>query len=335
MNNVKQVDNLITDLKNRILSAIITASAACWELCLACLAWAYVYSSWGAECTPSERRKRFKMCPDKISIKAKCKAFDNGNCNGCQWFPEGERTRCFDCRGFVHWILLILLGFDLEGDIVSTQWNSKKNWIVKGQIGVDPIPQNVLVNIFIKNKTTGKWTHTGFYYNGSTCECSNGVQYHEKMQSNRWTHWAIAKCFANGYQIPAEPNKEPAKQPAADKGDQPMSTKKTIRKGNYGVLVKECQTMLQKLGYDLGICGIDGDFGQATEKAVKAFQKAAGLAQDGVVGQKTWTALEQAVNALEAAPKVTYYTVTIPHQTESEADAVIAKYPNAKKVKEG
>ena len=330
MNNVKQVDNLIADLKNRIMQMIISASAACWELCLACLAWAYVYSSWGAECTPSERRKRFKMCPDKTSIKAKCKAFDNGNCNGCQWFPEGERTRCFDCRGFVHWILLILLGFDLEGDIVSTQWNSKKNWIVKGQIGIDPIPQNVLVNIFIKNKTSGKWTHTGFYYNGSTCECSNGVQYHEKMQANRWTHWAVAKCFENGYQLPqqpSEPQKEPEKQP--EKGQSTVN--KTIRKGNMGELVKLCQTMLQKLGYDLGICGVDGDFGTATEKAVRAFQKAHNLAVDGVVGKNTWTALQQAVDALQSQPVVVYYDVTIPHLTESEADAVIVKYPNAKK----
>ena len=321
MNTASQVDKLITDLKNRILSAIITTSAACWELCLACLAWAYVYSSWGAECTPSERRKRFKMCPDKTSIKAKCKAFDNGNCNGCQWFPEGERTRCFDCRGFVHWILLMLLGFDLEGDIVSTQWNSKKNWIVKGQIGVDPIPQNVLVNIFIKNKTTGKWTHTGFYYNGSTCECSNGVQYHEKMQSNRWTHWAVAKCFASNYEPPKEPEKESVKEAV-------KVSYKTIRRGNYGELVKKCQQMLQSLGYSLGICGVDGDFGQATEKAVKAFQKDHGLKQDGVVGEKTWSALEQATAAGEPAKEKTYI-VTIQVRNLDEAKDLCNKYPNA------
>ena len=224
----------------------------------------------------------------------------------------------------------MLLGFDLEGDIVSTQWNSKKNWIVKGQIGVDPIPQNVLVNIFIRNKTTGKWTHTGFYYNGSTCECSNGVQYHEKMQSNRWTHWAIAKCFENGYQLPQQPaeqQKEPEKQP--EKGQQTVN--KTIRKGNMGELVKQCQQMLQKLGYDLGICGVDGDFGTATEKAVRAFQKDHKLSIDGVVGKNTWTALQQAVDAIQSQPAVIYYDVIIPHLPAGEADAVIAKYPNAKK----
>lgn len=332
MNNVKQVDNLITDLKNKIIALLVSASAACWELCLACIGWSYVYSAWGAECTPSQRKYRFNLCPTKTTIKSKCQVLrDNNpkpNCNGCQWFPEGERTRCFDCRGFTNWILKILLGFVLYGDTVKAQWNHADNWCVKGQFGVDPIPQNVLVNIFIKKD--GKWTHTGFYYNGSTCECSVGVQYHETMVKNRWTHWAIAKCFENGYQIPqqpTEPQKEPEKQP--EKGQQTVN--KTIRKGNMGELVKQCQTMLQKLGYDLGICGVDGDFGTATEKAVRAFQKASGLAVDGVVGKNTWAALEAATNALQDAPKVTYYTVTIPHQTESEADAVIAKYPGAKK----
>ena len=99
-------------------------------------------------------------------------------------------------------------------------------------------------------------------------------------------------------------------------------------------MLKQLQTKLQALGYNLGICGIDGDFGQATEKAVKAFQKAHNLTQDGVVGKNTWAALEQAVNAQQTAPKVTYYTVTIPHLTEEEANAVIGKYQNAQKVKE-
>ena len=326
MNTAKYVGELIDKLKQQVISALISMSEACWQTALACIGWSYVYSAWEALCTPSERRYRFKLCPDKTSIKAKCKGFDSGNCDGCQWYPGGERTRCGDCRGFVKWIIQMITGFVLYGDTVSAQWNHKENWCVKGQFGVDPIPQGVLVNLFIKKD--GKWTHTGFYYSGSTCECSVNVQYHENMVKNRWTHWAIAACFASGYQMPTETPKEPAKD---NGGQQAVSSKKTIRKGNYGALVKECQGMLQKLGYDLGICGVDGDFGTATEKAVRAFQKAHNLSVDGVVGKNTWAALEAAVNAIQEAPAVVYYDVTIPHLTQGEADAVIAKYPNAKK----
>jgi peptidoglycan hydrolase-like protein with peptidoglycan-binding domain len=39
----------------------------------------------------------------------------------------------------------------------------------------------------------------------------------------------------------------------------------------------------------------DGIYGPRTEAAVKYFQRANGLVADGIVGQKTWAALEAAV----------------------------------------
>ena len=49
--------------------------------------------------------------------------------------------------------------------------------------------------------------------------------------------------------------------------------------------VREMQKKLKELGYYKG--SADGDFGPATEKAVKAFQKANGLTADGKAGEKT------------------------------------------------
>lgn len=65
----------------------------------------------------------------------------------------------------------------------------------------------------------------------------------------------------------------------------------TLRKGSRGNEVKELQTVLMALGYDLGKYGADGEFGAATENAVRAFQKDKNLKVDGIVGKATWKAL--------------------------------------------
>ena len=53
--------------------------------------------------------------------------------------------------------------------------------------------------------------------------------------------------------------------------------------------VSTLQQMLNDKGYNAGT--VDGDFGMNTYNAVKAFQRANGLAVDGIVGQATWSKL--------------------------------------------
>jgi hypothetical protein len=64
-----------------------------------------------------------------------------------------------------------------------------------------------------------------------------------------------------------------------------------LKQGSEGEQVKVLQRLLMCLGYDLSRCGADGEFGTKTDAAVKAFQKAKGLAVDGIVGQNTWKKL--------------------------------------------
>lgn len=70
----------------------------------------------------------------------------------------------------------------------------------------------------------------------------------------------------------------------------------TLKTGSGGDEVKALQKMLEASGYNCGKAGIDGDFGNGTLSAVKAFQKAEGLDDDGIVGAKTWAALVSAPN---------------------------------------
>lgn len=64
-----------------------------------------------------------------------------------------------------------------------------------------------------------------------------------------------------------------------------------LKLGAKGNKVKELQSRLIALGYNLGPSGADGDFGQATYDAVIRFQADNNLAKDGVVGQETWNGL--------------------------------------------
>lgn len=70
---------------------------------------------------------------------------------------------------------------------------------------------------------------------------------------------------------------------------------KVLRKGHHGLEVEALQSKLQELGYN--ISQIDGDFGNGTRQEVIKFQSEAGQIPDGVVGQKTATAIDEALKS--------------------------------------
>ena len=317
MNTANYVDQLVTQLKNEG----IPLSDAAWEVALACEGWPYVFGAWGEYCTPSNRKRRARE--DHPTIVSKCQVLNGkrSSCDGCQWYPEGQNVRCYDCRGFTDWVLK-QFGIDLTGEGATSQWNSKTNWAAKGTI--DTIPDDILVCLFVHNSKTGKMEHTGLGYHGSSCECSSGVQYFAKRKS-KWTHWAMPVGISGEIPVPT-----PTPTPT------PGTTKPTLRKGDKNEYVKELQSDLLMLGYNLGTYGpnkdgVDGSFGQKTEDAVKDFQKANGLAVDGVVGKNTWAALDAATAPqpeIEPAPEPEkLYTVSIMHLRKDQSDALANEYP--------
>ena len=64
-----------------------------------------------------------------------------------------------------------------------------------------------------------------------------------------------------------------------------------LQKGSKGDSVKALQILLIGYGFSCGSYGADGDFGSATDAAVRKYQKAKGLSVDGIVGPATWAKL--------------------------------------------
>jgi murein L,D-transpeptidase YcbB/YkuD len=67
-----------------------------------------------------------------------------------------------------------------------------------------------------------------------------------------------------------------------------------VRRGDTGSGVEQIQTALKAAGYDIGV---DGVFGQITDRAVRDYQGKNGLAVDGIVGPNTWAKLGSASTA--------------------------------------
>lgn len=94
-----------------------------------------------------------------------------------------------------------------------------------------------------------------------------------------------------------------------------------LDRGSRGQSVVELQRSLRAAGFNPG--GVDGVFGEHTRAAVVAFQRANGLAVDGVVGANTSSALRRSleVDRFEPSP-------TPPSSSGADRTAVIHSVSN-------
>jgi peptidoglycan hydrolase-like protein with peptidoglycan-binding domain len=125
------------------------------------------------------------------------------------------------------------------------------------------------------------------------------------------TKGALARVVRDGVEAnpPSAPDPIPPPGASGVNPSEPPSFQipsVTLRSGSRGSSVRLLQAALTALGFDPGT--IDGVFGSRTRAAVLAFQRARGLAADGIVGPKTWAALAgQSVQAPAPATDPTGY----------------------------
>ena len=146
------------------------------------------------------------------------------------------------------------------------------------------------VGIVYKVSNTTVYTIEGNTSGGSTL-ITNGGGVQKKS-------YKLTSTYIDGYGRPNYAGiTADADDVSLELGDRPLTN------GCNGDDVKELQTALIQLGYDCGRWGADGDFGDATELAVEAFQKKHKLKVDGEYGEKTHVALVKALSASEKASK--------------------------------
>lgn len=96
--------------------------------------------------------------------------------------------------------------------------------------------------------------------------------------------------YIRGYGVPKYDAEVKPETTTKNKGDYAMEMK-YLRKGCKGEDVRAVQILLIGRGYSCGSAGADGDFGSATDSAVRKYQEAKGLDVDGIVGNDTMGSL--------------------------------------------
>ena len=276
--------------------------------------WGYI---WGTDGTMWTAAKQKELEKTTDADRAKGRAY------GSKWIGH----MVADCSGLFSWAFKQLGGYMYHGsDTMYRKYCTEKGELVKGQrSGGGTLKPGTAV--FVWNGK--KYSHVGLYVgDGIVIEAMGTIKgvTTSKVTATKWTNWGELKGVDySGVKPDPDPGPE----------DKPM-----IKRGSSGPYVVECQEDLIYLGYDVGKTGADGKFGANTEKAVKEFQKdhdgpdGRALKVDGIVGDATWWALDEAMKPQPGPTPEKKYSVIIHGLTYAQAEEIAAKYPGAEIVEE-
>ena len=277
--------------------------------------WGYIWGTAGVEWTAKKQAQLEKTTDEKRA---------NSRKYGKQWIGHYVS----DCSGMFCWAFK---AFGLPMSHISSNIYKSYCTANKGQLTADlkqTIPAGCAV---FTGQTAGNHPHVGLYIGGGEVIEAAGAKsgvIKSKITDKKWTFYGqlkdvnYADCGIGDPAYYERPSTGTVQAPAA-------ASHPTLRHGSKGEAVIELQSALVKLGYGLGPCGIDGDYGRATKAAVEEFQLKYHVDPvDGICGPKTWAAIENAL-ATPAEPIVITYTVTIPGLDLEQAKAIAAEHPGA------
>lgn len=307
-------------------------------------AWGYIMGAAGIKWTQAAQQAKINYMVQnygdnwKTSAEAKKDKYYYSAKDGAKWIGKIVA----DCSGLFKWAFKKLGGDIYHGS--NTIWNkycSSQGELSNGRRtdGQDLKPGTaVFVNkLDDKGRKTNNRSHIGLYVgDGLVIEAqgTNAGVVVSKVTLAKWNEWGELSAVI--FDTPE--NDQGIGEPASVPGPVPSESdesgnKPTLRKGDKGAFVMEVQMLLIQHGFSLPRFGADGDFGSETLAAVKAFQKSHGLAQDGIVGKNTWSALidssslpDPAQPVIEPVPQPELYMVIIPHLPRETASTIVSQY---------
>lgn len=207
-------------------------------------------------------------------------------------------VRVWDCNGLAEGIYELY-----TGDCINAYARSNyANWCsVKGAGMIPASRRQAGAAVFWSDGSAGSIHHVAYLYKPVKASDpqgdwylieARGVMYgvvKTQLSARKPNFWGIMdKYFDYGAS-----SSQPA-SPSYKLGD------RILENGMSGPDVKQMQENLIKLGYDCGKWGADGDFGDATELAVRRFQTQEDLAPDGEFGPLSLAAMNKALEKLNA-----------------------------------
>ena len=223
------------------------------------------------------------------------------------------------CQAFVDWVFITAFGLEGAKKLIYTWTNytptgsnafKKRDRYIKRGKG-KPKRGDV---IYFYSTAKGRIGHVGIVYkvtsskvytiegntSGASTLVTNGGGVKKKSYKLTSTYidgyGRVDYTALDGVENPATAPAASTPMPATHLGD------RLLRNYTEGEDVRELQLALISLGYSCGPDGADGEFGDNTEKAVRAFQKAHGCDVDGEYGPETHKALTAALEAKTAKP---------------------------------
>lgn len=158
-----------------------------------------------------------------------------------------------------------------------------------------PLLQRKRGDILLRH-TSGSDGHTAIYLGNGMLVHAAGTYGHPETGDQSGNEICIQNYYDAGWQyclrFPEEQDEEDDSPAPETIPEVPVQIELPVLKnGSIGNSVIALQILLEGYGFSVGPCGVDGEFGPDTEKALRTMQSVLSINEDGKTGEKTWNCL--------------------------------------------